>query len=196
MRSNRTLVAALIGVSAALAAPAAFSQARPADTGWYVGGSFGQSTADCDVSPLSCDDKDTAWKIFGGYHINRNIALELGYANLGEITITGGGVNVTAESTAWDLVGIGIFPINNQFSVFGKLGLYRGTVDVSSNVGGSGDDSTNGLTFGLGVRYDFTRNLGLRAEWQRYGELEAPSGSALTGESDIDVLSIGIVYSF
>lgn len=197
MRSKETLVAALLGVSAFVAAPAAFAQAA-ADTGWYAGGSFGQSTADCNVSGtgLSCDEKDTAWKIFGGYQINRNFAVEGGYADLGELTISGGGVNITAESTAWDIAAVGIFPINPQFSVYGKLGLYYGTVDVSSNIGGSGDDSTTGLTFGAGVRYNFTRNLGVQLEWQVYASVEAPSGSALTGDSDVDVLSIGIVYKF
>jgi OmpA-OmpF porin, OOP family len=200
MKSKKALIAALIGVSAAVAAPVAFAQARgqAADAGGYVGGSFGQSTASCDVGGvgLSCDDKDTAWKVFGGYQINRNFAVELGYANLGEISITGGATRITVETTAWDLVGVGIFPINNQFSIYGKLGVYRATVDVSSNVGGSGDDSANGLTLGAGVRYNFTRNLGLQAEWQRYQSIDAPGGSVLTGSSDTDVLSLGVVYKF
>jgi OOP family OmpA-OmpF porin len=195
MSLKKTTITALMAVAGLAASQATFAQAAQ-DRGWYAGGSLGQSTADCDVSPFSCDDKDTSWKIFGGYQINRNFAVELGYANLGELTISGFGANITAESTAWDLVGVGIFPINNQFSVYGKLGFYRGTVDVSSNVGGSGDDSTNGVTFGAGARYNFSPKVGLQAEWQRYGKLEAPSGSALSGDSDIDVLSIGIVWKF
>ena len=191
------LAAAL--ATAGIAASPAMAQSM-ADRGGYIGGSFGQSSADCEAGPgASCDDKDTSWKVFGGYQINRNFAVELGYANLGELTITSGPNRLTAESTAWDLVGVGIFPINNQFSIYGKLGLYMATVDVSvspSSAGDSGDDTTNGLTFGAGVRYNFTRNLGLQAEWQRYGKVEAPSGSSLTGDSDLDVMSIGLIYKF
>jgi len=45
------------------------------DTGWYAGLSVGQSTAKgaCDgvVGPgISCDEKDTAFKILGGYQVN------------------------------------------------------------------------------------------------------------------------------
>jgi OOP family OmpA-OmpF porin len=185
--------------TAGVVASSAMAQSM-ADRGGYVGGAFGQSSADCEPSAgLSCDDKDTSWKVFGGYQINRNFAVELGYANLGEISISGGGVRATAESTAWDLVGLGIWPVNNQFSIYGKLGVYMATVDVSvspSAAGESGDDSTTGLTFGAGVRYNFTRNLGLQAEWQRYGKVEAPSDTAITGDSDLDVLSVGIVYRF
>jgi OOP family OmpA-OmpF porin len=195
MTLKKIALAAAMATAGIVASPAMAQSA--ADRGGYVGGAFGQSSADCEVTAgLSCDDKDTSWKVFGGYQINRNFAVELGYANLGELTISGGGARVTAESTAWDLVGVGIFPINNQFSVYGKLGLYMATVDVSSNVGGSGDDTTNGVTFGAGVRYNFTRNLGVQAEWQRYGKVEAPSDSALTGDSDLDVMSVGLIYRF
>lgn len=198
MTGNKVLVAGLFGAAVALSAPAAFAQAQ-ADRGWYGGFSIGQSKADCDTSGtgLSCDDSDTAWKIFGGYQINRTWGVELGYTDLGEISATGGGVNINVESTAWDLVGVGTFPINNQFSVYGKLGFYRAETEVSSNVaGGSGDKNTTDFTFGVGVRYDFTRNVGLRAEWQRYSGVEAPNTTVTAGDSDIDVLSVAVIWRF
>jgi len=42
------------------------------------------------------------------------------------------------------------------------------------------------------VRYDFTRNLGVRAEWQKYQDV----GGGDIGESDVDVLSIGAIWKF
>jgi OOP family OmpA-OmpF porin len=198
MRSKKALVAALIGASAALAAPAAFAQARAqaADTGWYLGGAFGQSSADCQVSGGSCDDKDTAWKIFGGYQINRNFAVELGYANLGEISVSALGQTFNLETTSWDLVGVGSFPLANQFSIYGKLGFHRSETEV-----GSAKDDGTGLTYGLGVRYDFSRNLGVLGEWQRYGKVSTPAAtsgpvSITSGEGDIDLLSVGVVWKF
>jgi OmpA-OmpF porin, OOP family len=192
MRSKKLLVAGVLGAAATLAAPAAFAQARmsQADTAWYAGGSFGQSEGKCDIA--GCDEKDTAWKIFGGYQIDRTWSVELGYSNLGEISAPG----LKVETTAWDLVGVGTFPLANQFSFYGKLGLYRGEMDVSSTLpGGSGSGTSTGLTFAVGVQYDFTRNVGVRAEWQGYNKVEAPN-SAITGETNLDVLSVGVVYKF
>jgi OmpA-OmpF porin, OOP family len=197
MKSKKALVAALIGVSAAVAAPAAFAQARgaAADAGWYAGGSLGQSTADCKVSGGSCDDKDTAWKIFGGYQINRNFGVELGYADLGKITVSAGGSSLSVETTSWDLVGVGSFPMANQFSIYGKLGFNR-----TETKAGSAKDNGTDLTFGAGVRYDFSRNLGVRGEWQRYkATTPAATSGAITvtsGDFDIDVLSVGVVWKF
>jgi OOP family OmpA-OmpF porin len=199
MSLKKTTIAALVAASGLALSSGAFAQAKPADTGFYIGASVGQSTADCDTSGtgLSCDDKDTAYKVFGGYKFNRNLAVEAGYTPLGEVTASGGGVNITAEATAWELVGVGMFPLGNNFSVYGKLGLYSGELEVSSNIGASGDKTTTDLTYGLGVQFDFTRNLGIRGEWQRYSGIKTPS-TAVTDEddTDVDVLSIGVLWKF
>jgi OOP family OmpA-OmpF porin len=171
------------------------------DTGWYVGGSFGQSEVQDFCSPgFSCDDTDTAWKIFGGYQVNRNFSIELGYTDLGEASATGTFLGSPAalnlETTAWELVGIGSVPLGRQFSIYGKVGIYRADTEVQATLGGVSDsvDETNtDLTFGLGLRYDFTRTIGVRAEWQRYSDV---GGGDLGAEADIDVLSVGVVVRF
>ena len=180
---------AVLGMASAIgfAAPALAQ-----DTGFYIGGHFGQSdiSGACDGLPagVSCDEKDSAWKVLGGYQFNRNLAVELGYANLGEASASGGGVTASVEVTAWDLVAVGTLPIADKFSAYGKLGLFRSESDLTSNVGVSESESESGLTFGVGLRYDFTRNLGVRAEWQRYAEV---------GEDvDVNMVSVGILWKF
>jgi OmpA-OmpF porin, OOP family len=192
MGTKKLLVSGLLGAGVALSASTAFAQARmaQADTAWYAGGSFGQSEGKCNIA--GCDEKDTAWKILGGYQIDRNWSVEAGYTDLGEISAP----NLKIATTAFDLVGVGTFPLANQFSVLAKLGLYSGEMEVTSTLpGGSGKKTTTGLTFGVGVQYDFNRNLGVRAEWTGYNKVKAPQ-SAITGESNIDVLSAGVVYKF
>src|SRR5712692_2884244 len=172
MRRDKALIAAMLG-AAVMAAPAvSMAQAR-ADTGWYLGGHVGQSQAKdaCNGvagGGVSCDDKDTAIKILGGYNFNRNLAAELGYTDLGKAKASGLGVTAEVKSTAWEFVGVGSYPIANQFSVYGKLGLYVAETKASSNVGISAKKTNNDLTYGLGVRYDFSREVGGRVEWQRY----------------------------
>jgi opacity protein-like surface antigen len=77
------------------------------------------------------------------------------------------------------LLGIGTLPVTQGFSLFGKVGAVRGDEDGNLNFGGSAYrlDSSTELTYGLGLEYDFSSNLGLRLEWQRYtpGGYSSPS---------------------
>jgi OOP family OmpA-OmpF porin len=190
MSLKKTTIAALMAVSGVVVSSASFAQAKPApvDTGFYVGASVGQTTSDCPSGVGSCDDSDTGYRVFGGFRFNRNLAVEGGYAPLGEVS----GSNLKLETNAWDLVGVGIWPISPQFSIFGKLGFYNAEAKASGVV--SGKKSTTDLTYGVGAQFDFARNLGLRGEWQRYSAIEAPGG--LSGDSDIDVLSLGVLFKF
>ena len=85
-RDKKVLLAAMLG-AAVMAAPAvSMAQAR-GETGWYAGITLGQSDfKNVDCSGFSCDKKDTAFRILGGYQINRNFAAELGYHDLGKMT--------------------------------------------------------------------------------------------------------------
>ena len=170
------------------------------DTGFYVGGHLGQAKGKdaCDgfAGPgVSCDDKDTSWKLLAGYRFSRNLALEAGYTNLGEMTARGPGGTATRESTAWELVGVGMLPMGNNFSLYGKAGVYRGDTEGRLNtvlLTGTTDDKNTDLTFGAGLQFDMTRNVALRAEWQRYKDM----GGDQVGESDMDVLSLGVLVAF
>jgi len=197
MSLKKTTIAALLAASGLAISSASMAQGKPADTGWYAGVSLGQSSASdgCNGvsgAGVSCEDTDTAFKIFGGYKVNRNFGVELGYTDLGKVSASGGGVTASIETTALELVGVGSYPINNQFSIYGKLGFYRAATKLKSNVGVSADENNTDLTYGLGVQYNFTGNLGVRGEWQRYSSV----GGGDIGDSDVDVLSVGLVYKF
>jgi OmpA-OmpF porin, OOP family len=197
MRRDKVLVAALLG-AAVMAAPAvSMAQAR-GDTGWYVGASVGQSKArhvDC-AGFSSCDTKAAAFGILGGYQINRNFAAELGYHDFGRVTLSGPG-SANIKANAAELVGVGAYPFANQFSVYGKLGAYHAESKLSPPPAGSGSaspkDRNTDLTFGLGAQYDVTREAGVRAEWQRYKNV---GGDDTGGKSDIDAISIGLIWRF
>src|SRR5712691_4332545 len=197
MRRDGVLVAALLG-AAVMAAPAvSMAQAR-GDTGWYVGASVGQSkakVADC-AGFSSCDTKAAAFGILGGYQINRNFAAELGYHDFGRVTLSGPG-SANIKANAAELVGLGTYPFANRFSVYGKLGAYHAESKASASIAGLGSgslkDRNTDLTFGLGAQYDVTREAGVRAEWQRYKNV---GGDDTGGKSDIDVISIGLIWRF
>lgn len=83
-----------------------------------------------------------------------------------------------------------------RFSFYGRMGAYHGEPGFpfaaysTSLVGDSA--SRNHWRYGLGVRYDFTSSLGVRAQVERY----SPLGSPLGTESDADLFSIGLSWRF
>jgi len=204
MSIKKSSFGVLLATAGMAMSSASMAQSRPADAGWYVGLSVGQSQAadTCEGIP-GCDDKDTAFKIFGGYQVNRNFAIEGGYTDLGKVTINvsgpGGNLNANIKANAWEVVGVGMLPLADRFSLFGKIGLYRGEVEgtgsgvvLGTPISLSGKDTNTDLTFGVGVKFDITNNFALRGEWQRYSSM----GGSDVGESDVDVLSVGVAFKF
>jgi len=161
---NKNWIVSMLGAAALAVSAGAYAQ-QPATTGFYIGAEVGNTDLD------GADD-DIGFKLLGGYQFHRNIAAELGYGMLYD---KGG-----AEVTAIELVAVGMFPIANQLSIIGKLGF----ANVDVEVAGASDDKTE-LTWGLGVQYDLSRNLGLRALWQRYET-----------DNSVDFLALGVTWKF
>lgn len=189
---------AILSLAAATAFAGSVLGQTTQESGAYLGLSVGQTKAKDGCSGLagtgiSCDDKDTAFKLFGGYQFSRYIAAEAGYTDLGKVKASAPGLSADIKSNAWELVAVGSYPIGTSgFAPYGKLGFYRGEVKLSSNVGVSDKHTNTDLTFGVGVRYDIMRNFAVRAEWQRYGDV----GGGNVGKSDFDVFSVGALYKF
>ena len=171
-KGRRWLAAAAAAAGMVLSAPT-LAQMQANERGLYLGASLGVN-----------DDTESVWRLLGGYRANRNFAVELGYVDVGEMNIAGRAVN----SSAWELVGLGIAPLGETLSLYGKLGAYRGTAK-----GGGLTERRTDLTFGLGGQYDLGPNLGLRLEWQRYTDF---GGGALGGVSDQDVIGVSAIYRF
>jgi OOP family OmpA-OmpF porin len=185
---------------------------------WYAVGSIGQakvkdfnqSELDAELRGLgvtgltsSLDDSDTAFKLHAGYQFNRNFALEGGYLNLGKANysarFTGGTASAELKTDGWSLSAVGILPLNEQFSLFGKLGAAYNTVKVNiaatgpgGNAAVSDKDSDVGAVYGLGASYNLTKQIALRAEYEVYDKI----GGNETGKSKVDVWSLGIAYKF
>ena len=170
-------VAFLTGALAVAAVPAAAQQ------GIYAGGSIGQFK-EKDVT----GETATGFKLFGGYQVNKNFAAEAGYVSTGTAKLSG---LVEFKATGFTLAGVGIAPINDQFSVFGTVGLFSWSADLtvplipSLNASASGSD----IFFGVGATYNVSRNLSIRGEFDSY---------KLGGDADTTVtaFTIGAQYRF
>jgi OOP family OmpA-OmpF porin len=190
--------------------------------GWYGGLGFGNTKAKDDTTcsdlsgildpgySCSTDDKDTGKKVFVGYQFNKNGAVEFGYVDLGKFTasasgtVTPPGITVSAsgdtKAKGFNVTLVGSLPVTNEFAVLGRIGLFRWDVDASASASGGGvsaggSDSATGadLTFGVGAQYDFSKTVGARVEWERFQDL---GDQGTTGQSDVDLLSLSLVFRF
>lgn len=186
---NKRVLAAILASSISLPVIAA-------DTGFYVGASAGRSdygvgTGDLGLTAGSVDDKDTAYKVFGGYNFTRNFGIEAAYVDLGDVTFSGN-VGATPVSGSADVQGFNISavltaPINDRFAVFGKLGafVWDGDFNASSPaVRWSGSDSSTDFSAGLGASYSFNKNVSLRAEYEYFDDVDA------------NLWTVGVAYKF
>jgi len=177
-------------VALAFASAPALSQ----ESGWYAGVGLGQASHDVDCAgTTSCDDNDTAWKIFGGYQFNKYLGVEVGYTDLGKASLSDAISTTAFEVKGFEVLAVGTYPINQQFEIFGKAGFFRWDLDVKDNVFGSISESGTDFTFGIGAKYNFSKNLGLRLEWQRYNDI---GNDSTTGTSDSDFIGLGLVFKF
>lgn len=146
----------------ALAAPA-FAE------GMYAGVNLGQSDAD--------GFSANSFSILGGYTIDKTLAAEVAYVDLGSDS----SVDVSALSVS----AVGSYPINDQVSVLGRLGIASTKVEVSVP-GFSGSESKTALTYGIGGQYNVSSTVGVRVGYDIY---------KAEGD-DVSNLSIGAVMKF
>ena len=169
--------------------PAAAQQTQSGPLPLYIGVTYGFShwRPGCPDSSV-CDDADRALRVLAGYRINAILAAEVGFHNLGNIG--GGGARIKAN--AWEALGVASWPLSTAFSVYGKLGLYRGNAKGSGTLLGAQEENYS-ATWGAGAAYEANRNITMRGEWQNYPNI----GSGTIGpRSDINVLSVGALWRF
>jgi len=148
-------------------------------------------------SGLSADNT-TRFKL--GYKPSRFFAVE------GEVVEFGRAENPFARpadlasqfrSTGFGVDTIAMLPVW-RFSFYGRMGAYRG--DARAGYGWhptplADNQFTRGtrLRYGLGLRYDFTSSLGVKAELERHSPLGA---NLLTDVDTGEQLSVGVSWRF
>jgi OOP family OmpA-OmpF porin len=234
---SRTRSFQTLAVLAALASigPAgnAFAQQRPL----YIGASVGTAQYDFDfihqVKALSTGslpvtsaslhkDADTGYKLTLGYQVVPQAAIELDYVILGKASTSyefNGLGRYTRDGTykisGLNLSGVYSQPINEQFSVFGRLGVLYSKYQYSESGANfpafnpspepplhaftAPDLKRSKLSYGLGVDYRMNAATSLRLGWDRYTEIGNPVANTETGNGkfdNIDLFSLSVLLRF
>lgn len=182
----------------------------------YVSVTGGESEFDSGLNSgpgYSVDETDTTWSINLGYNMNEYFAVEVGYRDLGEASITATnnltttvlGSNVTinagsaikAEADGFTLGLLGKLPINESFDITAKVGTFIWDADVSATGSGTIDGTAYAGSYSvsdddldvygaIGAQYNFNNNFALGAQWIIFEVLD----------EDIDAIEATLSYSF
>lgn len=142
-----------------VAATAAAHAQSQGGQGWYGGASIGGSDWRNSVDGIDGNSHGVTGKIYGGYTITPNFALEAGAARLGSMRDPNG--KVGANGVFVD--GVGTLPLADKWSLLGRVGLAQARFS-----GPTGGDTGTGFKVGAGIQYQLTPTAALRAEYEQY----------------------------
>jgi hypothetical protein len=189
----KKLIFALIAGATAMAAAQAQTTAPHA----YVG--VGVASADHTYSlpgatNVSSDGYKASGKVFGGYDIDQTWGVEAGYTDFrksgADYTLNGTGGHAESSGHSVYIAGKATAPINEQFSIYGKVGAANNKRSLTATDPVLNRDvSKTELYAAVGAEYKLTPQVGLVAEYERYGKSKDVGAKA-------DVLTVGAKYNF
>jgi OOP family OmpA-OmpF porin len=165
-------------------------QAYSADRGFYVGAGIGVPNLDPgdfdeNFENLKFDNESFGFKLFGGYRITKNFAVEGAYTDYGSIKhheiLPVGQENLLFEIDvpidAWDLSVVGRLPVSNSVALYARVGGASYSADVRATIGDETDTTSwsgTDLTYGVGFDFLFSK-VGLRISFD-WLEIEDTGG--------------------
>ena len=172
----------------------AISGTAIADTGFYFGGSVGDTTLQADFDDpigdgtFSFDESDFSWKAFGGINFDLpviQLGIEAGYVDLGGPSATFATEEYGVDVTAWDAFGVAGFNVG-PVKLFGKLGVISWDADATiAGIEAGSDDGTD-TAYGVGAAFELG-SFQIRAEYEAFD---------ISDVEDLYMLSAGFVFTF
>ena len=157
-------------------------------------------TTSATMAPNFAASSENGYRLKLGYKYSRYFAVEGEYVDLKRATDPF--TNPASLASSFRSTGFGVDTIAmlpwRSFSLYGRMGAYRGDARGGFDYTSTAllpDTFTRGARwrYGMGVRYDFTRSLGIRAEVERHQAF----GSGFAGDLDsADQVSVGVSWRF
>ena len=218
---------ALAGIAQNAAAQYAAAKSNGPVTPWYVGVGIGKADASipeqtinainssltaangATFSVIDKDKRSTGAKLLAGFSFNRYFAVEGGYAVLGKTSAnmdfrnglaSVGTFNMAYKMRATYVDAVGLFPVNDNWSLIGRVGVSYGRTSANLNgspftiivSGNNRSDSLVRAKFGAGVDYNLNPAFTVRAEWERYKMPDPLSDEAII----VNAATLSLLYHF
>ena len=142
---------------------------------------------------------DSGYRLKLGYRYSRYFSVESEFVDFGrapaDVFSSPGNLASAFRSTGFGVDTIATLPVWRSFSFYGRLGAYRGERNAFAAYSTSLLGENAGRTrwrYGLGMRYDFTKALGIHAELERYSPLATP----LASDGEADLFTVGVMWRF
>ncbi len=180
-----------------------------ADQGFYAALDAGRSTAkDACVGAPTCSESDYAYRIGGGYQFTQNLGIEASYAIMGSVTASGilssppgvAALTLDVKPKTLQVAAIGTIPVTDAFSLLGKLGVARTSIDSTATCLGSCaapsaslSATSTKLAYGIGAQYELSKGFGFRAQYEYLGEV---GDANTTGTAKLSLISAGFILKF
>ncbi len=166
------------------------------------------------VSPTSSvSNTDSTYRIGAGYRFSPIFALEAHYTDLGKYSSESrallvpnagaGTLSAKYKSSGVGLDALVAAPLAQGFSIYGRVGVLRAKTEANFTSSGSifvsptsrlnATANTTAYSYGIGLQYDISKQIAIRAEGQRYEKL---GNDDTGGKLKLDVYTIGAVFSF
>ena len=176
-----------VATSSAFAATGRYNDSyyQSASSQFYVGAGVGSLKSD-----VPSANNALAWSFFGGTTINRFLAAEIAYTNLGSSSLAGGEY---LKGAAYSLNLVGNIPVTKSVSMFAKFGLANTGVYVESAGAAGTTYSLFAPTIGLGVQVGVGRNAEIRVAYDNY-KFNATNVNPVTYNADIT--SVSVLFRF
>ncbi len=144
-----------------------------------VGASVGQTKIN-GVENTDIDDTATAFNLTGSYKVMDNVAVQVGYHDLGKFDYVGG----SAKAKGYSVSGVVSYPVYDKVSVLGSVGAIRTELK-------DGDEkfTKTSAVLGAGVAYQATKEVAVTGGVTHIVKLAGT-------EDDATQFNVGVQYSF
>ncbi|MGS0691320.1 outer membrane beta-barrel protein [Shewanella sp. 30m-9] len=183
----------------ALLSTCGYANAADVDNTWYISAGAGQSNYESvDAISHLGDDSDLAWNALVGYQLNKYLAFEAGWQDLGtdDDTHQWGGLDgsQSIDVDGFTLGLVGTLPLSEKWFLTGEAGAFQYHLSHQINANQYVSATDTAPYFGAGVGYNITDSLAISAKYRRFANIDETAWN--TANMDAQTVGLQLTYRF